>query len=295
MLFIKTPVIQHCIELNDNRMNIYSLLLKTVVFQVGECLECQSIIAVKLETDSIPIEAGECTVNQTNVFTIKEESDPTPLQTGECMESQASVSTIKEETDSTSLKAEERKESQLSVVTIEETEMDTTPLEANQPFEFVGMYLIGKVAKTKTGNKFICVMVDYYTRWSEAFALPSKTAANVAGCIMKFFYRFGAPKRIFIGQSQEFINKLNKVLCKSLGGQHRLCARHYPQTNELFEKLHETVRRALSELVSQRPGSWDMYLDAMMFVLRTKKHITTEFSPFFLLFGIEARHASEIP
>lgn len=53
--------------------------------------------------------------------------------------------------------------------------------------------------------------------------------------------------------------------------------------------------RALSELVTQRPGSWDMYLDAMMFVIRTKKHITTEFSPFFLLFGIEARHPSEIP
>lgn len=81
-------------------------------------------------------------------------------------------------------------------------------MKATQPFEFVGMYLIGKVAKTSTGNMYICVMVDYYTRWSEAFALPSKTAANVAGCVMKFIYRFGAPKRIFIDRGQEFINKV---------------------------------------------------------------------------------------
>lgn len=50
----------------------------------------------------------------------------------------------------------------------------------------VGMDLIGKVAKTEAGNEYIAFMVDYFTKWSEAHPLPSKTAAEVAKCIIIF-------------------------------------------------------------------------------------------------------------
>lgn len=44
----------------------------------------------------------------------------------------------------------------------------------------------------------ICVMVDYFTKWSEAFPLPSKT----------FLYSFGVPKRILTNQGQDFVNEV---------------------------------------------------------------------------------------
>jgi len=80
--------------------------------------------------------------------------------------------------------------------------------QVSQPFELVGMDLIGKVVKTEAGNEYIAVMVDYFTKWSEAYPLPSKTAADVAQCIIKFFYRFGAPKRILTDQGKEFVNEV---------------------------------------------------------------------------------------
>jgi hypothetical protein len=46
--------------------------------------------------------------------------------------------------------------------------------------------------------------------------------------------------------------------------------------------------RALCKLVEDKPNTWDHYLDAVMFGLRTKAHLTTRFSPFFLMFGMEA-------
>ena len=49
--------------------------------------------------------------------------------------------------------------------------------------------------------------------------------------------------------------------------------------------------RALCKLVEDKPNTWDHYLDAVMFGLRTKAHLTTRFSPFFLMFGMEATHA----
>lgn len=44
----------------------------------------------------------------------------------------------------------------------------------SQPFELVGMDIVGKVAETEAGNMYICVMVDYFTKWSEAFPYHPK-------------------------------------------------------------------------------------------------------------------------
>nr|XP_055059891.1 uncharacterized protein LOC129443447 isoform X2 [Misgurnus anguillicaudatus] len=53
--------------------------------------------------------------------------------------------------------------------------------------------------------------------------------------------------------------------------------------------------RALGKLAKDKPNTWDLYLDAVMFGIRTKKQITTKHSPYFLMFGREARYPSEIP
>ncbi|CAL9696274.1 unnamed protein product [Knipowitschia caucasica] len=185
-------------------------------------------------------------------------------------------------------------ECQKSALTIKQ-ETKPIPIEVSQPFELVGMDLIGKVVKTEAGNEYIAVMIDYFTKWSEAYPLPSKTAADVAQCILKFFYRFGAPKRILTDQGKEFVNELNKELCKMLNIERSLCAPYHPQTNGLVEKHNGTIQRALCKLVSERPETWDTYLDRVMFGIRTKKQSTTKFSPYFLLFGRQARLPCEVP
>ncbi|KAK0134806.1 hypothetical protein N1851_029482 [Merluccius polli] len=100
------------------------------------------------------------------------------------------------------------------------------------PFELIGMDLVGKLAMTNQGNQYICVMVDYFTRWSQAYAIKLKSAAEVT--------------------------------------------------------------QALGKLAIEKPKTWDGYLDAVMFGLRTKRQLTTRFSPFFLMFGREARYPSQV-
>jgi len=62
---------------------------------------------------------------------------------------------------------------------------------------------------------------------------------------------------------------------------------------EIYSFFHDS--RALCKLVDTRPEKWDEYLDAVMFGLRTKTQLTTRFSPFFLMFGMEARYPCEVP
>lgn len=46
------------------------------------------------------------------------------------------------------------------------------------------MDLVEKLTPTEDGYQYICVMVDYFTKWCEAFLLKSKSAEEVTGCIV---------------------------------------------------------------------------------------------------------------
>ena len=49
----------------------------------------------------------------------------------------------------------------------------------------VGIDLIGPLPETKAGNRYIITLVDYFSKWPEAEALPDKGAKGVA----QFLYR----------------------------------------------------------------------------------------------------------
>ncbi|CAL9685062.1 unnamed protein product [Knipowitschia caucasica] len=48
-------------------------------------------------------------------------------------------------------------------------------------------------------------------------------------------------------------------------------------------------------MVGDHPNTWEEYLQATMFALRTKMQLTTRHSPYYLLYGREARYPSGIP
>ncbi|KAI5090383.1 hypothetical protein C0J45_19244, partial [Silurus meridionalis] len=166
-------------------------------------------------------------------------------------------------------------------------EVKITPIQVTQPFELLGMDLIGKLACTDSGNQYICVIIDYLTKWPQAYPLRSKSAEEVTNCIIKFFNQFEAPKRILTDQGREFVNQINQNVSKILGIKRSLCSPYHPQTNGLVERMNGTIQRALCKLVSKKPKQWDEHLDAVRFGLRTKKQMTTKFSPFYMMFGRE--------
>ena len=49
----------------------------------------------------------------------------------------------------------------------------------------VGIDLIGPLPKTARANKYVVTLVDYFSKWPEAEAIPDKTAKSVA----LFLYR----------------------------------------------------------------------------------------------------------
>ena len=61
----------------------------------------------------------------------------------------------------------------------------------NYSWKQIGIDLVGPLACTEEGNKYIIVVTDYFTKWPEARAAPTKEAFHVANFLFDLFLRHG--------------------------------------------------------------------------------------------------------
>ena len=60
-------------------------------------------------------------------------------------------------------------------------------------------------------------------------------------------------------------------------------------SNGLDERFNQTLQRQLLKFVDSEPEQWDLYLDAILFSYRVSQQESTKYSPFFLVYGRQAR------
>ncbi|CAF4258980.1 unnamed protein product, partial [Rotaria magnacalcarata] len=73
----------------------------------------------------------------------------------------------------------------------------TKPVIVSEPWHTVGIDTTGPFTKTRRGNSFILVVVDYFTKWAELFPLQSIKAATIAQVFLdEVICRFGFPIRV---------------------------------------------------------------------------------------------------
>jgi len=64
---------------------------------------------------------------------------------------------------------------------------------------------------------------------------------------------------------------------------------YHPQTNGLTERFNHTLCTMLTPYVSQNQNDWDDYLPYVLLAYRTTPHHTLKQTPFYLLYGRNAR------
>jgi len=54
-----------------------------------------------------------------------------------------------------------------------------------QPFEALGIDVLGPLPKTRCGNRYILVVTDYFTRCPMAFAMKNQRASTIATLLVE--------------------------------------------------------------------------------------------------------------
>ncbi len=86
------------------------------------------------------------------------------------------------------------------------------------PMERIGVNILGPLPVTETGNCFVLVTMDYFTKWAEVYAVPDESASTSAQRLVdEMFARFGVPDELHSDQGRNFESRLFCEVCQQLG------------------------------------------------------------------------------
>lgn len=157
-----------------------------------------------------------------------------------------------------------------------------------EPFERLGLDMIGPLPETERHNVWILTIVCYFTKYVEAIALPRQDARTVAKALMEVWVaRLGAPREIHSDRGGSFTGEVFVQLCKLLGIRQSLTTSRRPNSNGMAESLNKTLERLLSRIIEENQLDWDEKLPYVLLAYRSSVHESTKETPFGMLFGRE--------
>ena len=155
-------------------------------------------------------------------------------------------------------------------------------------FERVAMDLLDVSVLSAKGHKYILVVCDYFTKYTEAYPLKDKTARSVVDALMDVWLpRYGFPLFLHSDQGKEFDNVMIHKLSELLGTVKTKTTPYHPRSDGLVERFNRTLLAMLAMFVSQEHDNWDDLLPFMMLAYNTTVHTSTGFTPYRLVFGDE--------
>ena len=158
-----------------------------------------------------------------------------------------------------------------------------------EPWKRIGLDLMGPLPKTESGYRYIMVIVDYFSKWVEAFPLKTKRSEEIMrNFVEQVVSRFGVPEEILTDRAGELNQGIAKQIYTELGVRKLTTTAYHPQTDGLVERYNATIKAILAKLVEKNNKNWDRWIPTAMFVLRTTKQASTGRTPHFILFGREA-------
>ena len=164
------------------------------------------------------------------------------------------------------------------------------PVTTGYPMQLVAVDILGPLPESRQGNVYLLVVADYFTRWMEAYPIPNQEAATVAKVLTnEYFLRFSPPEQLHSDQGRQFEAEVLEEICKLLGIRKTRTTAYHPQSDGLVERFNRTLLSMLSTMVGKHHDLWEEHVRSVCMAYNTSIQSTTGYSPFYLMFGRQAR------
>ena len=153
----------------------------------------------------------------------------------------------------------------------------------SSPFACVAINVVGPIgdkdAVTEDGKRFIVTIIDWFTRYIEAYSIKDCTEKSIIQSMEHFTSRHGIPRRIVSDNAKYFRSKLIHQWEKDTGLKHTFVSAHRPQGNGKLERFHRVLGREIKQqYYDAGDEQWDKYLEKITFAHNITPHSITGYS-----------------
>ncbi|GFT12014.1 retrovirus-related Pol polyprotein from transposon 297 [Trichonephila clavipes] len=133
--------------------------------------------------------------------------------------------------------------------------------------------------------RFILVITDHFTKWSELMPLRKASAQAIAMALFEnYISRYGAPISLINDNGPQFISDVFEHLSHRLDIKHIKTVTYRPQVN-LTERVNRPMVHMIACFVEENHDNWDRFLHEFSFTLRTAVNEMTGKTPAELFLG----------
>src|SRR5664279_3148196 len=159
--------------------------------------------------------------------------------------------------------------------------------------------MVGPLKKSSPGrHTHLLVAVDKFTKWIEAIPITSAAATCAVNFIHSIICRFGVPHRSITDNGSNFIADEFQELCEEQGIRVSYASDAHPQSNGQVEKANGLVtagvKKRLLTPLKRAASAWVKELPSVTWSLRTTPNRSTQYTPFFMVYGAEVVLPSDI-
>ena len=109
--------------------------------------------------------------------------------------------------------------------------------------------------------------IDRFSRWPEAIPIENTLAETICDAFYNsWISRYGCPNKIISDRGRQFTSNVFAELAKFVGAQHLKTTSYHPQSNGLIERMHRTLKAAIS---CHDTDSWTKILPTVLLGMRS--------------------------
>ena len=156
------------------------------------------------------------------------------------------------------------------------------------PMERIHLDVLGPFTTSVSGNSYVLMMYDQFSKWLECAAIPDQTAVTTAHqFLLHFVTTFGCPLEIHTDQGKNFESDLFQAFCDRLGIAKTRTTPYNPSSNGAVERQNRNVLQMIRCFIQGQTRDWDQDLPLVVMALHSMVNRSTGFTANQVMLGRE--------
>ena len=170
------------------------------------------------------------------------------------------------------------------------TDAPLTPIVTTYPFQIINADIMGPINPISTAqNKYVLVVIDHFTKYVLLFPMRNIKAIDVLRRLKTVVCQHGIPDQILTDQGSNFQSDLLDQFYELFDIHKTRTTPFYPQCDGQAERFMSTLKAMIRAYIQPNQKNWDEHLELFQLAYNTAEQATTGYSPFYLMYGRNAK------